>query len=72
NFGFTRLRLNRIECDCFIENRSSARVMERVGMSFEGESRDYYLVNNVQRSVARYAILKRDWEVMKRDAKTKT
>jgi ribosomal-protein-alanine N-acetyltransferase len=34
--GFTQYELNRIEGTCMLGNKASARVMEKVGMRFEG------------------------------------
>jgi [ribosomal protein S5]-alanine N-acetyltransferase len=38
-FGFTHMDLIRIQAKCFVKNIGSARVMEKVGMSFEGTLR---------------------------------
>ncbi len=35
-FGFRTMNLNRIEARCEIPNIGSARVMEKLGMTFEG------------------------------------
>lgn len=41
-FGFRELGLHRIEATCLPENISSARVMEKAGLVYEGTLRGYY------------------------------
>lgn len=40
-FGFDTMQLNRIEARCKLENIGSARVLEKVGMTFEGVVRQH-------------------------------
>ena len=42
-FGFTELKLNRIEARYIVGNEVSRRVMEKVGMKFEGVRRQSLL-----------------------------
>src|SRR4029450_1906143 len=44
--GFTHYSLNRIEGACMLGNVASARVMEKVGMRFEGILRQYVFAKN--------------------------
>jgi ribosomal-protein-alanine N-acetyltransferase len=37
-FGFGCIELNRIQARCIAENTASARVMEKAGMTYEGDS----------------------------------
>ena len=39
--GFCTMQLNRVQAICEAENVASARVMEIVGMTFEGRLREY-------------------------------
>lgn len=56
-FGFTTLGLHRIECRYMIGNERSRRVMEKVGMSYEGTFRDALLLGAEYKTVGVCAIL---------------
>jgi len=60
--GFTQMELNRIEARCIPENRASARVMEKVGMRYEGLLREVMYSKGRFVDLCLYAILRRDWE----------
>lgn len=64
-FGFEQMKLGRIQARCFTENAGSARVMEKVGMRFEGVLRKSMKVKSRRWDVKMYAILKEDFEAMK-------
>ena len=57
-FGFQELGLNRIEAVCAVENAASERVMQKVGMRFEGVLRQYMLVKGRYLDWKLYAILR--------------
>jgi len=38
-FGFEQIGLDRVEAKCFLENRAGQRVIEKLGMRFEGMDR---------------------------------
>jgi len=57
-FGFTSMRLNRIEARCLIENRASARVLEKAGMRLEGVMRQHIFLKGGYRDLQLYATLK--------------
>ena len=57
-FGFTDLRLPRIEAACFPRNRASARVMEKVGLRYEGLLRGYVRKGGAFEDVLIYALVK--------------
>ena len=57
-FGFEGWQLNRIEGTCMVENRASARVMEKVGMTLEGVLRRYVYVRGRFRDMKLYSILR--------------
>ena len=58
-FGFERMNLNRIEARCIAENAASARVMEKVGMVYEGTLRQREYIKGTYRDIKLYAILKK-------------
>lgn len=57
NWGFKTLRLHRIWAECHDENTASARVLEKLGMSFEGLKREHRWVRDHFRSSRVYSIL---------------
>lgn len=61
-FGFDVLHLNRIESRYMVENTSSRRVMEKIGMRFEGVYRGAMLVKGDYRDIGMCAILQKDYE----------
>lgn len=56
-FGFQHLRLRRIEATCHPDNRASARVLQKAGLTFEGLMRSHLLVDGVGRDSLLYAIV---------------
>jgi len=62
NFCFSRLPLNRIEALCLLENHASARVMEKVGMRYEGTLRQALCCQGRYCDLNLYAILQADWK----------
>ncbi len=61
DFSFSNLKLYRIEAHCMIENKASARVLEKAGMKYERTLREFAKVKNKFISAMFYAILKSDW-----------
>jgi [ribosomal protein S5]-alanine N-acetyltransferase len=59
-FGFGRLELNRIQARCVAENTASARVMEKVGMTYEGTLRESEYIKGAFRDMKIYSILRRE------------
>jgi RimJ/RimL family protein N-acetyltransferase len=59
-FGFTTLGLNRIQSRHFVRNPASGRVMQKLGMQFEGVHRQAYRRWDQFEDVAMYAILASD------------
>lgn len=57
-FGFSELGLHRIEAKYMSENIPSKKVMEKLGMQFEGVARDSMFVKGKYVSVGTYAILR--------------
>lgn len=60
-FGFERLGLHRLEARFMRGNDKSRRLMERVGMQFEGWARDAIRVQEQYRTVGTCAILEEEW-----------
>lgn len=60
-FGFEGLNLERISSRCFHDNAPSRRVMEKIGMEYEGKFRNEILKENKFIDIIYYAIIKEDW-----------
>lgn len=60
-YGFRTLDLNRIEALCVVENRASARVMEKAGMRWEGTLREWLWLKGTPRSCHLYSILRSEF-----------
>lgn len=60
-FGFSELRLHRIEARYMVGNERSRRVMEKLGMQFEGVSRDSMHVKGKYVSIGTCAILRNEF-----------
>ncbi|MCA0993342.1 GNAT family N-acetyltransferase [Alkalihalobacillus hwajinpoensis] len=60
-FGFEELQLERIQARCFVDNEGSARVMEKVGMSYEGTMRSAMFAKGKFRDLKMYAIVSEDY-----------
>jgi RimJ/RimL family protein N-acetyltransferase len=64
-FGFATLGLHRIFAMCHPENDASQRVMQKIGMQYEGHLRqDWRYQNGVWRDSLLYAILEQDWRAL--------
>ena len=62
SFGFHELNLHRIEAHYLENNLASRRVMERVGMTFEGISRGAIVVKGRYENVGICSILREEYE----------
>ncbi len=60
-YCFSVLHLNRVEARCDVDNTASWRVMEKVGMKFEGVLRQNIILHGSPRDARMYAILREDW-----------
>ena len=63
-FGFSNMDLIRIQARCFVANIGSERVMEKLGMTFEGIIRKGMLVKGKHEDLKLYSILKEEFELM--------
>ncbi len=61
HFGFTELSLHRIEAHYIEGNAASRRLMERVGMQFEGYARESMLIKGKYRTIGTCAILRHEF-----------
>jgi ribosomal-protein-alanine N-acetyltransferase len=62
-FGCSTLGLHRIYAMCHPDNSGSRRVMEKIGMQYEGHLReDWRYRNGFWRDSLLYAILEQDWQ----------
>ena len=59
-FGFSELKLHRIEAGCAVENKGSARVLEKAGMQREGRKRKVLPLKSGWSDNYEYAILEED------------
>ena len=59
-FGFENMDLVRIEARCLLENIGSARVMEKVGMSFEGIIRKGEFLKGKHQDLKTYSVLREE------------
>lgn len=60
-FGFSSRDLNRVTVSAALENARSRSLVERLGFSYEGTSREAEWLHGNFGDHARYAMLKRDW-----------
>jgi [ribosomal protein S5]-alanine N-acetyltransferase len=60
-FGFETLGLNKIHAAHFIKNPSSGRVLEKLGMTYEGCLREHDYKWGVYEDIKVYAVLAREW-----------
>lgn len=59
---YANYTVNRIQAHCIAENKGSARVMEKLGMSYEGTSRSRIHRHGKFWDVTFYGLLRSDWE----------
>ena len=69
-FGFVTLGLHRIEARFMVENIRSRRVMEKVGMRFEGVARGSYLRDGQYCDMGVCAILREDFFILESEGKS--
>ncbi|AZD67018.1 Protein N-acetyltransferase, RimJ/RimL family [Pseudomonas chlororaphis] len=61
-FGFTELMLHRVGSRCFARNKGSARVMEKIGLGYEGCMKGAFLKNGIHEDMLLYGLLRADWQ----------
>ncbi|WP_010166362.1 GNAT family N-acetyltransferase [Pseudomonas sp. PAMC 25886] len=62
HFGFSELALHRIGGQCFTRNRASARVMEKIGLRYEGCQPGAFLKNGVYEDLSLFGVVRKDWQ----------
>ncbi len=60
-FGFRELNLNRIMARCHPENTGSERVMQKIGMTYEGTMRQVYFAAGLFEDRKVYSILREEF-----------
>ena len=61
NYGFSYMRLNRIQASTAAGNRASQRVMEKVGFQCEGRLREHVVRHGQFSDSLMYSLLKKEW-----------
>ena len=59
--GFEKMNLNRIYARCFVENIGSQKVLEKVGMKFEGILREQMFIKGKFSDMKIYSILRKEY-----------
>lgn len=65
DYMFAHVGINRIEAYHSVENPASGRVMQKVGMTFEGHARQKYRNRDGFQDSDMYGITRDDWEIQK-------
>lgn len=60
-YAFDDLELNRVEARCEVENAASERVMQKLGMTFEGTLRQQVYAKGRFRDMKLYSLLQDEW-----------
>jgi len=63
-FGFATLGLHRIIGQCDPRNTATARVLERIGMRYEGHLRETMLIRDGWRDSLIYNLLEQEWAAL--------
>ena len=61
DYGFQELKLNRIQGTHYTDNPASGRVMEKLGMVYEGCRRQHTCKDGVFKDIKLYGLLRQDW-----------
>lgn len=64
DFVFADLGLERLQGRCFPDNPASERVLQKLGMQYEGTLRHSVLCKGVYRDLNMYSLLRGEWEKM--------
>lgn len=60
-FGFEKMELQKIEAQARIENVQSQRVLQKLGMRFEGVLRNHWWIKDQFRDTVQYSMLKNEY-----------
>ncbi len=61
-FAFQELKLNRVYASHFSRNPASGRVMQKIGMQYEGTLREHFVRWAEPEDLVYYGILKSEWQ----------
>lgn len=62
SWGFNELDLKRIECSCYVDNKQSNRVCEKLGLEYEGiRKKGYMLYDGTIHDIKCYSIIDDDY-----------
>jgi ribosomal-protein-alanine N-acetyltransferase len=67
HFAFEALGLHRVEISIIPRNQASRRVVEKLGVRFEGVAERFLEIDGVWEDHARFAMTSEEWAVRKRD-----
>lgn len=62
DYGFSEMKLNRVEADIDPRNHASAKSLERLGFTREGFLRERWIVDGVVSDTALYGLLQTEWK----------
>lgn len=62
DYGFSELRLHRVSAGVMAGNDASKTLIERLGFTHEGVSRDAWFADGEYRDRIRYGLLRSEWE----------
>jgi ribosomal-protein-alanine N-acetyltransferase len=71
-FGFEELKLERIQARCMEGNIGSARVMEKVGMTYEGTLRRLIFIKGTFHDVKMYSLLRDEYVAKRQNTENNT
>jgi [ribosomal protein S5]-alanine N-acetyltransferase len=63
-YAFETLNCHRLQAKLATENRASARVLEKLGFTQEGTTREDFAKNGVRSDTAFYGLLHREWQAI--------
>jgi RimJ/RimL family protein N-acetyltransferase len=69
SFGFTTLKLHRIFATCDPRNVASERVLQKLGMHYEGRMRESMLLRDGWRDSVLYSLLEQEWPTRTSEAR---
>jgi len=64
DYLFFNTQINRLGAQCEVPHLASARVMEKIGMQYEGTLRDVTRFKDRFRTMRQFSILRSDWEAL--------
>lgn len=62
DFAFVELAVHRVEAKCDPRNEASAAVLRKVGMNYEGRSREVLMIRDGWRDSELFGVLRAEWE----------